>query len=260
MSVDNVSKLIQYLNVVSKDPIKIVDTHGREQIVGDKITSISLNKTFFYKDTCFMCGGCCPAESNVYTESEYQRILNASETDYEVWGLNYADNHKLCKGLTPQKIQINGREISIYTYSKTDNTMYLPVREREVSRCSWCYKDTSNNYKCKIHPVRSITCIMPHLRFFHRVGTSRTSMGQSQFGRNWQLGCKVKFSEPSSEEEFETVKKSNVYKLRKLNEVGTDLNIDTYIPEVIDEISKISFSDYKNMTKQNLIHTERYLF
>lgn len=260
MSVDNISKLLQYLTVVSKDPVKIVNKKGIEETHGDKIESICLNRAFFYNDNCFMCGGCCPSESNVYTESEYKAIKEATQTMYEVWGLDYSYNEKLNKGMHSQTVTINNKDINIYQYDKDENIMYLPVRGRELTRCSWCFEGNDHHYKCRIHPVRSITCIMPHLRFFHKSGSHNTSMGISQFGRNWQLGCKVEFKEPKDEKEFDEIKLSRISKLKRLNQVGFDMNIETYLPEVIDKINDLAFDNYKKYINQNLIDLSHHLF
>lgn len=260
MSVNNIAKLLQYLTAVSKDPVKIVNKHGVEEIHGDKIKSICLNKTFFYSDSCFMCGGCCPSEPNVYTESEYKAIKDANQTMYEVWGLDYLYNEKLKEGLHNQTITINDKDIHVYQYNKDENIMYLPIRGRKLTRCSWLFEDDHHNYKCRIHPVRSITCIMPHLRFFHKSGSHSTSMGISQFGRNWQLGCKVEFTEPADEKEFYETKISRISKLKRLNQVGLDMNIETYLPEVIDKIDDLEFDNYKKFINQNFIDSYRHLF
>ena len=260
MTVDNISKLLQYLAVVSKDTVKVVNKKGIEETYGDKIESICLNKTFFYSDSCFMCGGCCPSESNVYTESEYKAIKDATHKTYEVWGLDYSYNEKLKEGLHVQTVTINNKDIHVYQYNKDENIMYLPVRGREINRCSWCFEDNQHHYKCRIHPVRSITCIMPHLRFFHKSKSHSTSMGISQFGRNWQLGCKVAFKEPESEKEFDDIKLSRISKLERLNQVGLDMNIETYLPEVINKIDDLKFDNYKNFINQNLIDSYHHLF
>ena len=147
MSIDNISKLLQYLTVVSKDIVKVVNKKGIEETYGDKIESICLNKTFFYSDSCFMCGGCCPSESNVYTESEYKAIKDATHKTYEVWGLDYSYNEKLKEGLHVQTVTINNKDIHVYQYNKDENIMYLPVRGREINRCSWCFEDNQHHYK-----------------------------------------------------------------------------------------------------------------
>lgn len=260
MSVNNIEKLLQYLNVVAKNPIRIIDKHGNEQVVGDKITAIKLNSTFFYSDSCNMCGGCCPAESNIYTQSEYDKIQSIKQEEYDIWNLNFHQNEKLSSNLYPQIVNINGKDIAVYQYDKEPNDMFLPVRNHELPRCTWCFQDNQGHYKCNIHPARSISCIMPHLRFFHRSGSNSTSMGLSQFGRNWLLGCSVKFTEPKSENEFETNKKNRIEKLKHLYQVGQDMNIDTYLLDVCEYIEKCDFEHYEEYLNNNCLEAHHKLF
>ena len=91
MSVPNIEKLFQYLHCVSKNPITFSGRFELDKekyipkiVCEDKITDIRLNSRFFLTDSCQMCGGCCPAESNVYTSSEYESIQKFTSDELEL--------------------------------------------------------------------------------------------------------------------------------------------------------------------------------
>ena len=214
MSVPNLDKLFQYFKCVAKEPIEFSGYCSASRNWGfigyvslDKITEIQINSGFFLTDTCQMCGGCCPAESNVYTKSEFEAIQNCKDEDFLDAGLKPAYLHKLRSGLIEEKYVINGSVVSVYVYKLEPNRLYLPTREKIISRCTWCYQESDTIFKCRIHPVESITCIMPHLRIFHFSGHGKSSIGLAQFGRNWALKCPIDLIEPQTEEQFE----NNVY-------------------------------------------------
>ena len=93
---------------------------------------------------------------------------------------------------------------------------------------------------------------MPHTRVFHN-STGATSISISQYGRNWALGCGVKFHAPKDESEFEEQKATKIAQFEYLKEVSDDLNIETYIPELIDYMKKCTFINYKDMLGKNLL-------
>lgn len=239
MSVPNLEKLFQYLQCFSIHPIEF-----QGQIIGDEIYEIKLNDTLFYTDNCMMCGGCDPAESNVYTATEYKRIVESTEEDFQKAGLDFKYLTKLKDGLCSKELNINNKIIKVWEYKNEHNELYLPTREKVLKRCTWCYQDDTHTFKCRIHSVESITCVMPHLRTYHVKGSHRASLGIYQFGRNWALKCPVVLQPPHDEVEFEHNKASVIAKLEHLHQVGADLNISTRIPEVIDVIHQQKFEKY----------------
>ncbi len=242
MSIPNVEKLFQYLQCFSKHPIEYNETK-----IGDQITQIKLNSTLFYSDNCLNCGGCDPAESNIYTISEYTNIMNCKDDEFVKADLDPTYLHKLQNGLRSKKLNINHQDVTVWEYKQESNELYLPSREKILARCTWCFKDLDNKFKCRIHPVESITCIMPHLKVFHVKGSCRSSIGLHQFGRNWALKCPVSLTEPQTVEEFEYNKYHVIDKLKRLNQCSLDLNIDSYIPEVISNIEKQEFGKFNEM-------------
>ena len=258
MSVPNIEKLFQYLSAVSLKPIELgpfrTDRKSYPaQTFGDPVQSVVLNDTFFYTDNCYMCGGCDPAESNLFTVSEFARIKACTDKEFEESGLDPSYLHMLKAGLEPTVYNINGKDVMTYVFKQRKNWMYLPVRGKELNRCTWCFQEENHKFKCRIHPVESITCIMPHLRFYHFPGSSRSSMGIHQFGRNWALGCQVQFSEPLDEDEFERNKADRIEKLWKLYQCGLDLNVDTHIPQIVEFIEDCTFENHKDYFKLNML-------
>lgn len=252
MSIPNIDKLLQYLQCVSKHPINV---DGK--VIGDQITDIRLNSKFFYNDSCQNCGSCDPPESNLYTASEYQAILDATEEQFTEYGLEYSYLEELRNNLIQTTWNINGLDVPFWMYEQQENILYLPSREKEVPRCSWCFQCDEHKYKCRIHPVESITCIMPHLRIFHVSGSHRSSIGISQFGRNWALGCPVILTPPKNEEEFNYNKQNRINKLRRLMQVGLDMNIDTYLPEVIQYVEATEYDNHLKRLHKNVIKTKQ---
>lgn len=272
MSVSNIDKLLQYLKCVAVQPIKYYGKLDRDSgiqtyddsgnlitIVGSTtpIQSIKLNDSFFHTDSCLNCGGCDPAESNTFTQSEYDRIMEADPSLFKDYGLDPEALQILKTSLVEHIHIINGKRVSTYSYKQVKNFMYLPVRGRELDRCSWCFQDSFCKFKCRIHPVTSITCKMPHLRFYHLNNSKNTSMGIYQFGRNWALKCPVKFFPPTSEEEFEINKGNRIEKLKQLEQVSQDLNIQTYLPQVISYVEEIQFDDYTEHLNKNILPPQR---
>ena len=78
---------------------------------------------------------------------------------------------------------------------------------------------------------------MPHCRFYYSQNTRTTSIGLSQFGRNWKLRCPVEFGIEIDEESIE----SRMMWLRRLDAAAQDLGIRTWIPEIEEYIDSRKF-------------------
>lgn len=245
---DNVSKLMQYMAPVAKDIIYLDD----KRYINSK--KIQLNANFFAVDRCDCCGHCCPPESNVYTSREYEKICSCSYDTFDSWNLPREGLDKLRAGLREEKHQINGKQISVYVYPLKKQQYFMPHKERTIDRCSWLLHRNGEIFHCAIHPVRSITCIMPHLRIFYNTRSESTSIGIAQFGRNWALGCRVVFDQPSTSEQFDEVKQNRIEKLERLQQCAEDLNIDTYLPQIIKYVQGCTFDNYKSRLGIPVIH------
>lgn len=260
---DNTSKIIWYLRLVAKEPIQI---DGREEWVG--ITGIKLASTIFNTDGCEVCGDCCCVhEDNVYTQHEYDKIMNMTDDEFRAEGFEFGPEGfdpwwltKLKTKLLLEKHIINGKEIPFYI-SKVEDVKLTRVHTSEdkknilVPRCTFTRRDPDGLTKCSIHPVRSITCDMPHVRFIYRKN-STVSIGIVQYGRNWAMGCPVKFHEPVDEIEWQKNKDNVLRKLKHLNRNAEDLNIETYLPEVIEYLEDIPYENYKSYLGKDIINKD----
>lgn len=248
---NNIDKILQYLVPFSKEPIHIDD-----DVIDYPITSIVLSDKFFDVDGCNMCGHCCPPEHNVYTQFEYDTIMNYKIEDLDSYGLPRHYVEELRSNLVKSKHAINGKEISLYTFAKHFPMMFLPRKGengKEVPRCYWVHKREDQHIVCGIHPVRSITCRMPHMRVFHNKKSGRVSITNTQFGRNWALGCLIEFYKPANEDEFAYVKSGRLEKLEYLLRISDDFNVKTYLPEVIAYVKQIGFDNYQSYLGKNIL-------
>lgn len=246
---NNLDKVLQYLTTVMVKPI-IVD--GEE--IFKPVECVKLSPSFFLKDGCNSCGCCCVPESNLYTESEYGDIVDISREDVEAYGLDYKYIQKLIDGIHIEEHTINGELVNTYIYDLDKNDLFLPNKEKIVPRCSWVFEKSPGFFLCHIHPVRSITCIMPHLRMMYNTKSKSTSIGNIQFGRNWAVKCPVTFNPPKDENEFNNIKLSRLEKLKHLNTVANDLGIQTYLPEIIAYIEAIPYDNYLDYLGKDILN------
>ena len=63
---------------------------------------------------------------------------------------------------------------------------------------------------------------------FLNKNTRTSTIGLSQFGRNWALKCPVVFGDVDEESTL-----SRIHWLNILNNVSQDLGIDTFLPEIL---------------------------
>jgi Fe-S-cluster containining protein len=213
-------KIIDYLARVAKEPIVV---NGERYPIGP-VDLVTLDYSFFIKDDCQMCGKCCPNETTVWTESHDPR--NGINLDGSVL-------YELIDRVENRVINVNGVDRKIYVSeadtSKAANTLSWPDRA-EVERCHWLY-EKDNKHLCKIHPVRSVTCGIPHIRFITR--DSHTVIRTSQFGRNWRLKCPVTFELLRPDVDST---RSKCFWLKTLLDYAEDLGVNTFLPEIITYI------------------------
>lgn len=246
---NNLDKILQYLTTVMSKPA-IVD--GEE--VYKPIEHIKLSSSFFLKDGCSSCGCCCVPESNLYTDSEYIRLMDITREEVEAYGLDFSYIEKLRDGIHIEEHNIDGSLVNTYIYDLDKNDLFLPNKEKVVPRCSWVFEKSPGFFLCHIHPVRSITCIMPHLRMMYNTKSKSTSIGNIQFGRNWAVKCPVSFHSPRDENEFNEIKQSRIDKLSHLNVVADDLGIQTYLPEIIAYVESIPFDNYLDYLGKDILN------
>ena len=91
------------------------------------------------------------------------------------------------------------------------------------------------------------------MRVFHNKKSGHVSITNSQFGRNWALGCLVEFAQPVTLEQFEAVKAGRLEKLNYLLKIADDFNVKTYLPEVIKYVEDIKFDNYQSYLNKNIL-------
>lgn len=227
MSVDSMSKILEYVSKVAREPIFV----NGERYPTPPVERVILQESFFFKDDCTMCGKCCPNETTVFTDEGWGRIHSARKEDFLKWGLDPVAKEELIMRCGADVIDINGRSIVYWVsdkdHGKQANRLAWPDRaERE--RCHWLF-EKDGTHRCRIHPIRSVTCGMPHCRMFLNKSTRTSTIGVSQFGRNWALKCPVQFG-PADEEST----LSRIHWLNILNNVAQDLGIPTFLPEILN--------------------------
>lgn len=261
MSVNNMEKIISYVIPVAKEKIVVDDVD-----VSKPVTSIKLGDKFFHSDGCSMCGGGDVSEDNIFTQSEYDKIMSMTDEEFRAEGYQFGPEgfdtepfHRLKEGLHEEKHTINGKEISVWIYTLVPTYVWQPhrkVKDHTIIRCSWTDVHNANQENqfvtCAIHPVTSITCVMPHMRFSQSPSGS-VSLNIREFGRNFIINCPVQFQPPATVEAFEVNKKNRLDKLRHLERCADDFGISTYLPEIIDYIEEVEFNHYQERLQTSII-------
>lgn len=227
MSVESSVKILEYINKVAKEPILL----DGEPFGTPPAQRVVLNDSFFWKDDCTMCGKCCPNETTVWTQEGMNRINAITPEDFEKWELSYGVMFELVNRIKPQIVNINGKEVEFFVSDKDKNSEAFRLEwpdRKEQPRCHWLF-EKDGTYRCRIHPVRSVTCGLPHCRFFHSKATHTTTIGVSQFGRNWALRCPVEFGQVVDEASTQ----SRILWLERLYATAQDCGIDTFLPEIL---------------------------
>ena len=226
MGIESSLKLLEYVNKVAKEPIIL----NGEPFGNPSVERVVLNESFFHKDGCEMCGRCCLNETTAWTDEGMTRIRCSTPEDFSKWGLDHGVVAEIIDRMATNVVDINGKAVSFYVCDKdkTSEAFKLSWPDRKESpRCHWLF-EKDGTYRCRVHPVRSVTCGMPHCRFFHNAKTHTTSIGVSQYGRNWALKCPVKFGEFDEESTL-----SRIHWLERLYAVAEDCGVDTFLPEIL---------------------------
>lgn len=226
MSIESSIKLIEYVARVSKEPIYV-----NGELCGNlPPKAVIIKPSFFKKDDCVMCGRCCVNETAAYTAEGMRRILNCTDLQFEELGLEPLNCSKLLSGLNEVCYDVNGKPVKFWIYPKDSradaNKLYWPDRGSKT-RCHWLI-EMSGTYRCSIHPIRPITCAIPHMRFMYSTRSHNVSIGTYQYGRNHRLGCPIKF-EGFDEESVQ----NKLSWLKRLLIVADDIGVNTFLPEII---------------------------
>lgn len=227
MSVESSMKILEYINKVAKEPILL----NGEPFGTPPAQRVVLNDSFFWTDGCTMCGKCCPNETTVWTAEGLRRMVSSTDSDFTKWGLDRSVVGEIESRIKEQVVDINGKEVVFFVSDKDKNSEAFRLEwpdRKEQPRCHWLF-EKDGTYRCRIHPVRSVTCGLPHCRFFHSKATHTTTIGVSQFGRNWALKCPVEFGRAVDEASTQ----SRIFWLERLYATAQDCGIDTFLPEIL---------------------------
>lgn len=227
---DSCLKLLEYINKVAKEPMVLTDGEFRETFGVYPVSRVVLSDSFFQKDDCTMCGKCCPNETTAWTREGMSRILNATEKDFTMWGLDPNVVSEITSRVFEHVVYINGKPVTFYVSDKDPNQDAFKLEwhdRKEQPRCHWLF-EKDGTHRCRIHPVRSVTCGLPHCRMLHSTSNQTTTIGMYQFGRNWRLKCPVQFG---AFDEAST--QSRIVWLQRLYETAKDCGVDTFLPEIL---------------------------
>lgn len=239
MAIESSLKLLDYLSKVAKEQI-IVDGVPFEEAVPESVT---LSESFFWKDNCVMCGKCCMNETVVWTEEGLNRIMDClnydeqgdNNADVGIIKVDSADMEELSQLIEEKVVNINGQDRVFYVCPKDKRyagQWHYFEGKGERQRCHWM-RELDGKFVCGIHPIRSVTCALPHIRFYKVKKTNRTVLRIMQYGRNHKLGCPIEFGQASEEG-----MKDKIYWLKVLNDCANDLGISTWLPEIIQYLEE----------------------
>lgn len=226
MSIESSLKLIEYVSKVAKEPIYVDG-----ELYGNlPPKAVTLKPSFFKNDDCIMCGRCCINETVAYTAEGMRRVLNCTDDQFVKLGLDPSVISEFLNGLREFSHDINGKQVKFWIWPKDSkseaNKLYWEDRGWR-SRCHWMV-EIEGTHRCGIHPIRSVTCAIPHMRFMYSNRSGKTSIGTYQYGRNHKVGCPIKF-EKFDEKSVQT----KLVWLRRLLIVADDMGVKTFLPEII---------------------------
>ncbi len=236
MSVPSAIRIIEYLGACTKETIH-VEMQGFEKTY-EALDQFVISPTFFKKDSCNSCGRCCHNFDTVYTQSGYKRIQNADPKVFEQFDLPFENVPKLLDRIVIETVIINGAKYPIYVSPKDTgkDVIKRPIPKVDGVRsadfrdnCHWLIHRPSGVWHCGIHPVRSITCAMPHSNIIRNNKSNTGTLCHRQYGRNWAMGCPIEFGEFDMENY-----QSNIYWLTQLGKAADDLGVKTFLPEVLE--------------------------
>lgn len=241
MSVNNMIKILSYIYPISKQNIQY------QKFKFSPVEHLYLRSTLFCKDECLICGKCCIAEENVYLPFEVEDMyecIRAKDIDTDVHKVNgkgYSNIEELIESLQPFYVTINDTEFKMFKSSLPPN-IYTFEDRGTLKRCHWDLPTEDGRLGCGIHTVSSLTCKMPHIRFFFNSKTNSTSIGHSQYGRNWAMKCPANISKTEFSEASLDTAICNFKLLRKYCEY---FKIDTWCDRIIELLEYVKENGYE---------------
>ena len=217
-------KVLEYVCNLATHDVEVITETGKKLHFSEP-EEIAISPLFFRGDGCERCGKCCKAFTTVFTEEGLNRIQSATKEDYGKLHLDYSFNQKLLNELIEVEVQVNGEPKIFYL----DN----PDKEHvESKKCKHVGFDGELSY-CDIHPVRSVTCMLPHNQI--RKHGNNTNILKMQYGRNWKLGCPVEFDKFN----YNMLIHEDIKTFTLLLTIARDLGVDTVIPKFLTILEQL---------------------
>ncbi len=210
----SIEKLLTYLERVAKRPFSL------RYFLKDKLkvyvknfknipNRVVVSKNLFRQYNCldYNCSRCCTRVGfwNIYTPKQYENL----KREYP----NEPYNGKFFSVL------IDGKDYNFYIEDHTNKKCVHLDKERNL---------------CRIHTANPIHCALPLIKFKYNSRTKITYITREYFSRNWFMQCPVKFK-PMTEEGFNTT----IWVLERVKDMAEELQIPTYMSEVIEEVKEI---------------------
>jgi len=238
-------KLFEYVASVSKQDIDIVTS--KKPYHFDKVKKVVLSPLFFRKDGCECCGKCCNNYMINMTNEWKKRVELSKEEDFTKWNLDYKIIDEVDKLLIHDIITVNNKKVDFYSIPPLDNSP-IGASGFKMGRCRFAL-ERDNHFYCKLHPIKPFAGAIPHIVFRNRNQT--THIRKQQYGRNWHLGCPIKFGEF----DYDKYKENDLSMLIELEEIAKDMGIETYINDIMLYLDSID-----NRLKNNIVPDKNIVF
>jgi len=232
-------KLIHYVGYMTKE--KFTATYNKVKTSYEPANKVILSPAFFRGDDCVCCGRCCKNFTTTYTQEGKNRIDNCKDEDYAKFGLDPSIKQTFIDKLEQVNININGKEIPFWGSFQKDKSKLVHAnyentnpKKDQFLRCAWTIEIEPGKWVCSIHPMKSITCALPHMNIYHNV-KNNVYIRKQQYGRNFLLGCPIEFGEFK----YDSYKNWDLYWLKALRDAANDMQINTYLPELLNYLESI---------------------
>lgn len=229
--ISSLDKTLHYMNCVSKDYHKF-EFAGSVYEMQPK-TEFNIRPSTFCKDECLSCGQCCRNYDTIMFPTDYDEIKRRADEGQEQYQFFLDHMDRL-----PIIVDGHAKEyLSVPPMTSKDNHD-IWCNNHTVLNCRWIFLEGDKKY-CRIHKYRCITCGFPHMEMYSNKANNVGYLGHKQFGRNWQLGCKVDIRRPLDQETLD----DNIYWLNRLNIVADYMGVRTYLPEIIGILKDVDINN-----------------
>ena len=195
-------KILQDLARISKEDITF-ELPGGNKFEYEKPKRVSISPLFFRHGACQRCGRSCNVGFDLFWTSKIGLTPSLSEK------------------LKNYPIKINRKEVDLFYYKNPRNTR----------KCDFVIYDKENKATCDIHQDKPVHCALNPI--FVSCNKQNVTINKRHFGRNFKFGCEIKW-EPFNFQQFINW---DIPWLEALSKSAEDLNIKTYLPEIITRLT-----------------------